>query len=294
MARRNGNSCPVPKGILVVIGGAEEKLLQQNEEKKDEKMQEDQHEAQEVLRAFVGLMSRKESPLIEVVTTSSGDPEGSFNDYKKTFGALGIRRVHHLHHNSRGEVLDDNLVKRVAEADAFFFTGGDQLKLTSIYGGTNFLTDLKNRYISDRVIIAGTSAGAMALSTPMIYAGNKEVQQIGGEIKITTGLEFLKDVCVDTHFVDRSRFVRMAQVVETNPTCIGLGIEENTAVIVRNGSDVEVIGAGMVIVIDGFHIRDANIEEFNDKKVMSVRDLKVHILGKDQQYQIPQCNPPHH
>lgn len=294
MSKRNGNSCPVPRGILMVIGGAEEKLLGKDEESKDEKMQEDEHEEQEVLKAFVGLMSRKESPLVEVVTTSSGEPEGSFNDYKKTLGKLGIRRVHQIHHNNRGEVLDDNLTKRVEEADAFFFTGGDQLKLTSIYGGTSFLTDLKNRYINDRIIIAGTSAGAMALSTPMIYAGNKDVQQISGEIKITTGLEFLKDVCVDTHFVDRSRFVRMAQVVETNPTCIGLGIEENTAVIVRNGSDAEVIGGGMVIIIDGFHIRDANVEEFTDKKVMSVRDLKVHILAKGQHYQIPQCNPPHH
>jgi cyanophycinase len=293
MAKRNGNSCPVPKGILVIIGGAEEKVIEKTKEQ-DEKMQEDEHEEQAVLKSLVGLMARKESPLIEVVTTSSGDPEGSFGDYKKVFGELGIRRVHHIHHNNRGEVLDDNLEKRVEEADAFFFTGGDQLKLTSIYGGTSFLTDLKNRYIKDRVIIAGTSAGAMALSTPMIYAGNKDVQQIGGEIKITTGLEFLKDVCVDTHFVDRGRFVRMAQVIETNPTCIGLGIEEDTAVIVRNGSDAEVIGSGMVIIIDGFHIREANIEEFTEKKVMSVRDLKVHILGKGQHYSIPQCNPPHH
>jgi cyanophycinase len=190
--------------------------------------------------------------------------------------------------------LDDNLTKRVEEADAFFFTGGDQLKLTSTYGGTIFLTELKNRYIKERIIIGGTSAGAMAMSTPMIYAGNKDVQQIGGEIKITTGLEFLKDVCIDTHFVDRGRFVRMAQVIETNPTCIGLGIEEDTAVIVRNGSETEVIGSGMVIVIDGFHIREANIEEFTEKKVMSVRDLKVHILGKGQRYSIPQNNPPHH
>ena len=257
-------------------------------------MKEEEHEDQAVLKFFVSLMARKESPLVEVITTSSGDPETTFNDYKEVFGELGIRRVHQIHHNNRGEVLDDNLAKRVEEADAFFFTGGDQLKLTSIYGGTSFLTDLKNRYISDGVIIAGTSAGAMALSTPMIYAGNKDVQQIGGEIKITTGLEFLKDVCVDTHFVDRGRFVRMAQVVETNPTCIGLGIEEDTAVVVRNGLEAEVIGSGMVIIIDGFHIREANIDDFTEKKVMSVRDLKVHILGKGQHYIIPQCNPPHH
>lgn len=294
MARTNLNSCPVPKGILVIIGGAEEKLLKKNDNGKQKRKEETDHEEQAVLKAFVKLMSRKESPLVEVVTTASGSPEESFNDYKKVFGELGIRRVHQMHHNKRGEVLDDDLTKRIADADAFFFTGGDQLKLTSIYGGTRFLTDLKNRYISERIIIAGTSAGAMALSTPMIYAGNKDVQQIGGEIKITTGLEFLKDICIDTHFVDRSRFVRMAQVVETNPTCIGIGIEEDTAIIVRNGLDAEVIGSGLITVIDGFHIRDAFTEEFTDQQIMSVKDLKVHLLSSGHKYKIVQCNPPHH
>lgn len=300
MAKKNGNGCPVPKGILVIVGGAEEKELEKEQEKSEEqdtsekRMTETGHEKHEVLKAVVKLMERKESPLIEVITTASGDPEGSFSDYKKIFGELGVRRVHHIHHNTRGEVLDDKLEKRVAEADAFFFTGGDQLKLTSIYGGTSFMTDLKNRYISDSVIVAGTSAGAMAMSTPMIYAGNKDVQQISSEIKITTGLEFLKDVCIDTHFVDRGRFVRMAQVIETNPSCIGIGIEEDTAIVVRNGLEAEVIGSGMIIVIDGFHIRETNIDEFTEKKVMAVRDLKVHILSRGHQYTIPQCNPPHH
>ena len=295
MAKKNGNSCPIPKGVLIIIGGAEEKTLEKAEQAAEEKRKQDSdHERHEVLKTVVDMISRKESPLIEVVTTASGDPEGSFSDYKKIFGELGLRRVHHIHHNSRGEVLDDKLAKRVEEADAFFFTGGDQLKLTSIYGGTQFLIDLKNRYITDSVIIAGTSAGAMALSTPMIYAGNKEVQQITGEIKITTGLEFLKDVCIDTHFVDRGRFVRMAQVVETNPSCIGIGIEEDTAIVVRNGVDGEVIGSGLVIVVDGFHIRETNIEEFTSQKVMAVRDLKVHILSRGHKYLIPQLNPPHH
>jgi cyanophycinase len=294
MAKKNGNSCPVPKGILVIIGGAEEKAIKQVEERKGDKELEGDHNDQAVLKAFVNLLPKKESPVIEVVTTSSGQPEESFGDYQKVFSELGVRRVHHLHHNTRGEVLDDNLSKRVEEADGVFFTGGDQLKLTSIYGGTSFLTDLKNRYIHDKIVIGGTSAGAMALSTPMIYAGNKDVQMISGEIKITTGLEFLKDVCIDTHFVDRGRFVRMAQVIETNPTCVGLGIEEDTAVVVRKGSEAEVIGSGMVIIIDGFHIREANIDEFTEKKVMSVRDLKVHLLGKGELYDIPQVNPPHY
>jgi cyanophycinase len=180
------------------------------------------------------------------------------------------------------------------ETDLFFLTGGDQLKLTSIYGGTTFLQQLKNRYIYNSIVIAGTSAGAMALSTPMIYAGNDEVQQISGEIKVTTGLEFLKDVCVDTHFVTRGRFVRMAQVIITNPTCIGIGIEEDTAIIVKNGIDVSVIGSGIVIIIDGFHVDHADIEAFTNKNPVSVRNMKVHMLAKGDKFQIPQINPPHY
>jgi cyanophycinase len=181
----------------------------------------------------------------------------------------------------------------MAAADAFFFTGGDQLKLTSIYGGTSFLTQLKERYINETIVIAGTSAGAMALSTPMIYAGNDEVQELGGEIKVTMGLEFLRDVCIDTHFVHRGRFIRMAQVVVTNPTCIGIGIEEDTAVVLRNGVEAEVIGTGTVIVLEGFDIAEASIDDFGGKKPITIRDLKMHILSSGNKYEIKQANPPH-
>ncbi|MBD0297984.1 MAG: cyanophycinase, partial [Flavisolibacter sp.] len=133
----------------------------------------------------------------------------------------------------------------------------------------------------------------MVLSTPMIYAGNDEVQELAGMIKVTTGLEFLKDVCIDTHFVHRGRLIRMAQVVVTNPTCIGLGIEEDTAVIVRNGLDVEVIGTGTVIILEGYDISTANIDDFARKKPVTIRDLKLHILSSGDTYTIEQRNPPH-
>jgi cyanophycinase len=142
-------------------------------------------------------------------------------------------------------------------------------------------------------VLGGTSAGAMAMSTPMIFAGNKEVQQIAGEVKITTGLEFLKDVCVDTHFVDRGRFVRMAQVIATNPTCIGVGVEEDTAIIVTNGKEAEVIGSGVVIIIEGFNIQGSNILDFGNDKRIHIEDLNVKILSKGSKYHIPEDNPPH-
>lgn len=289
MSKSSNNSCPVPKGNLLIIGGAENK----GEHEAKDKHTPSDFERLEVLKTFISL-SEKKQPRIEVITSASTEGNESFQDYKKAFNQLKVHSVEHIHHNSRKEVINDSdLLKRIEDADAIFFAGGDQLKYTHLYGGTQFLTRLKQRYINEKFVVAGTSAGAMALSTPMIYAGNDEVQELGGMIKVTTGLEFLKDVCIDTHFVHRGRFVRMAQVVVTNPTCVGLGIEEDTAVIVSNGLDVEVVGTGTVIVIEGLFISEANIAEFTSDKPVTMRDLKVHILSDKDTYRIPQYNPPH-
>lgn len=287
MAKKQ-NNCPVPAGTLVIVGGAENKGEQQPEEKKPQ----NGFVRLEVLKTFTDLI-KKEDPVLEVITTASAEGDEMIKDYTKAFKELGIKKIGHIHHKSRKEILDDPLEERVNKADAFYFSGGDQLLLSSIYGGTRFLQNLKERYIHDRIVVGGTSAGAMALSTPMIFAGSKEVEELAGEIKVTTGLEFLKDVCIDTHFVHRGRFVRMAQVIVTNPSCIGLGIEEDTAVIVRNGVEAEIVGSGTVIVIEGFHIDDANIDEFANKKLITIRNLKVHVLSGPDKYIIPQMNPPH-
>lgn len=287
---RRENTCPIPSGILLIIGGAENK----GEEEAKDKQTPDDFKRLEILKKFIELTG-KDHPVIEVITTATSDPEGTFDDYKKAFEKLKVKHVGQIHHTSHKELLaeDEALQERARQADGVFFAGGDQLKYTSIYGGTRFLYELKERYIHDKIVIAGTSAGAMALSTPMIYAGNDEVQELGSMIKVTLGLEFLKDVCIDTHFVHRGRFVRMAQVIVTNPTCIGMGIEEDTAVIVRNGLNAEVVGTGTVIIIEGFTITEASIEEFTEEKPISIRDMKVHILSGDDKYQVPQNNPPH-
>lgn len=287
MDTAKANSCPIPNGTLCIVGGRENKG-----EAFDKKIQE-AHCTKEVLEGFVTLINKQDC-IIEVITSASSEGAESFEDYHKAFTSLGVKHVGHIHHDKRIEAFGNpELIDRIMRADAVYFAGGDQLKLTSIYGGTDILLKLKERYIYDRLVLGGTSAGAMAFSTPMIFAGNKAVQQLAGEVRITTGLEFLKDVCIDTHFVDRGRFVRMAQVVATNPTCIGMGIEEDTAVIIRNGLEAEVIGSGVVIIIEGFHITDSNILNFGSGESISIRDLNVHMLSKGSKYQIPRHNPPH-
>lgn len=286
METDKNEKCVVPNGVLIIVGGHE------NKGEKPEKKVQEAHRSKEVLAEFVQLTGKKE-PVIEVITSASSQGDESFKDYEKAFTALGVKQVGHIHHDQRVEALNDDLNDRVNKADAVYFSGGDQLKLTSVYGGTQLLLTLKERYINDRLILGGTSAGAMAFSTPMIFAGSQEVQQIAGEVRITTGLEFLKDVCIDTHFVDRGRFVRMAQVIATNPSCIGIGIEEDTAIVVRNGLDAEVIGSGVVIIIEGFNITDSNILKFGSQESISIKNLNVSLLSKGSKYQIPRHNPPH-
>jgi cyanophycinase len=287
MMESNPNGlCPIPNGILVIVGGHE------NKGEKQEKKVQVAHRSKEVLSAFVQLTGKKDA-VIEVITTAGAQGAESFKDYHKAFGSIGVKHVGHIHHDKRADVRSNELMERINNADAVYFAGGDQLKLTSIYGGTDLLLRLKERYIGDKLVLGGTSAGAMAFSTPMIFAGNKDVQQIAGEVKVTTGLEFLRDVCIDTHFVDRGRFVRMAQVIATNPTCIGIGIEEDTALVVRNGIEAEVIGSGVVIVIEGFKITDSNILDYGSQAGISIRNLNVSLLSKGNSYQIPQPNPPH-
>ena len=280
------NSCPIPNGILLVVGGHE------NKDGNSENSAKDYH-PREILETFVELTGGKDG-VIEVITSASSEGEESFADYLKVFSELGVTQVGHIHHDKRGDALnDEDAVSRLKQANGVFFSGGDQLKLTSVYGGTTVLFEVKQSYIYNNLVLGGTSAGAMAMSTPMIFAGSKKVEQIAGEVRITTGLEFLKDVCIDTHFVDRGRFLRMAQVVATNPTCIGMGIEEDTAIIVCNGIEAEVIGSGVVLIIEGFNIKDSNIVDFGEDERIQIDDLTVKILSKGNKYLIPRNNPPH-
>jgi cyanophycinase len=272
----------IPNGTLLIIGGAENK---ETDEALDQNM--------DVLQCFIKLISH-EKPVIEVITSAGKvDIEGTIREYKEALLKLGAGEVNHIHHNVREEINFDELELRLNKAHGVFFAGGDQLKLTSIYGGTQFLLLLKQRYIHNHLVIAGTSAGAMALSTPMIFRGVGRDEMIAGNVKVTTGLEFMRDVCIDTHFVNRGRFVRMAQVIAENPASIGIGIEEDTAIIVRNGVDIEVVGGGVVIVINAHNSYGTNITNHTDAVPLTIRGLEVDILSAGQKYTKPQLNLVH-
>ncbi|MDQ0638470.1 cyanophycinase [Pedobacter sp. W3I1] len=268
---------PVPNGKLMLIGGAENKSPAAGTDKK-------------VLMAFLELCGK--SPIIEIITTAgSEEVNETYSVYEARFKELGAKSCGHIHHECR--LFEEEMTERLNTASGIFFAGGDQLKLTAIYGGTEIINRIKYRYIHEKLVIGGTSAGAMAMSTPMIFDGNGEAEMIAAGVKVTTGFEFLRDVCVDTHFVHRGRFVRMAQVIATNPASIGIGIEEDTAIIVTEANNAEVIGNGVVVVLDGEISHGSNVTAFDENKKITIRDLRVSILSMGEKFVIPCRNIPH-
>ena len=267
------NDCPVPNGILMIIGGGKNR--------------------EAMLKEFAGLI-KSDNPIIEVITTAgSVEVKDTFTEYSDILKKHINCTVNNIHHDCREDIDTEDIEQRAKAADAVFFAGGDQLKLTSIYGGTGFLFILKHRYIYENLLVGGTSAGAMVLSTPMIFAGTGADEMIAGAVKITTGFEFLRDVCIDTHFVQRGRVVRLAQVIATNLSTIGWGIEEDTAVVVENGTEARVTGEGVVLIIDGKESFGNNVTKFDDEQAISIRNLKLTILAKGETFDIHQLNPPH-
>jgi len=170
------------------------------------------------------------------------------------------------------------------------FSGGNQLRISSIFGGTQFLDVLKHRYQEENFLIAGTSAGAMAMSNTMIYEGNAALATLKGEVKITTGLGLLQNVIIDTHFDKRGRFSRLAQAVAAQPGAIAVGLGEDTGVVVENGHELRAIGSGSVVIIDGKNIEYNNIADIDFGAPISVENIIVHIMSKGDTYNLQTRN----
>lgn len=267
-----------PNGILIAIGGAESKGAT------DEHAEIANHNYVkfEILQRFVDELKVK-NPLVVVIPTASESPEAVGQDYVRVFRKLKVKNVKVLNIASREDSCQEEYLALIQKATGVMFTGGDQLRLTSIFGGTEIMRLIKYRYYKEKLVIAGTSAGAAAMSTQMIFQGKSE-GFIKGSVSITAGLELLNDVAIDTHFIARGRIVRMVQMIATNPTFIGIGLEEDTGVVVKKGNQLEVIGSGLVTIVDGRESTYTNIYEIDEGAPVTMRDLRVHLLGKGDTY----------
>lgn len=227
------------------------------------------------------------SSKIEVITTASLIPEEIGEGYQEAFARLGCHNVQVMDIRNREGARVEEYVERMKSCDGLLFTGGNQLRLSSIFGGTEFLKIMTQRYWEDEnFLIAGTSAGAMAMSNTMIYGGESSEALLKGEVKITTGLALMKDVIIDTHFVKRGRFGRLAQAVAANPGCLGIGLGDDTGFLISEGNNMETIGSGLVLLFDGESIKYTNIGDLPEGFPISIENLKVHVLAKGCRYMI--------
>ncbi|MBX7181303.1 MAG: cyanophycinase [Bacteroidia bacterium] len=275
----------IPKGKLISIGGNEDKGS--DPERGIQNRNNLNFFELQILQRIKDEMNNP-NPHIEVITTASNIPLEVGENYLDAFGKLNVKDVQVMHIRNREDTQNPEFIERIKKADGVLFTGGNQLRLSMIFGGTDILNILHERYLNEPFVIAGTSAGAMAMSNTMIYEGSSAEALLKGQVKITTGLAFMKDVIIDSHFVKRGRFGRLAQAVAANPQCIGIGLGEDTGVLVTEGNKLEAIGSGLVLIFDGHSIRHTNIADIQDGNPISIENLIVHVMCKGNHYHLKQ------
>lgn len=270
-----------PKGTVLIIGGAEDK----GDKQKEIKQQNKAFEKFEILKELLPKENRKQR--IEIITTASSIPGEMQKMYINAFKQIHFTNVGFFDIKDKQEARNSEFCKRIEKAHAVFFSGGDQFKLSAILGGTQTIEMIKKKYEHDEnFVVAGTSAGAMAMSKIMIMEGGVHEAILKDDLKIAAGMGIFDTCIVDTHFIKRGRFGRLAHAITMNPDALGVGLGEDTALIIKNGYEAECRGSGMVIIIDGNEIKQTNITEIENGTPVCVENLRVHILAKGCRFSV--------
>lgn len=275
-----------PKGKLIIIGGAIDKGSFTESEFNEQVENNLNFFEAGVLRKIINESKKGVDSNIEIVPTASKIPEIVGEEYAKAFQYLGAKNVHVLDIRKREDSANQDVLERIHAADVVFFTGGDQLRLTSIIGGSPLHELLLKKYESDEFLYVGTSAGAHSASKSMIYQGDSKEALLKGEVKITSGLGFIDDVIIDTHFVKRGRIGRLFQAVVSNPRTLGIGLGEDTGLLIKGGNSMEAIGSGLVILVDGRHVKDTNITDVSLGEPISINNMLVHVMSQGDTYEL--------
>lgn len=249
------------QGTLLIIGGAEDKKGKC-----------------EILNKFVEL-SGADSSVLMVITTATEEPVSVGQEYFRIFKALGAGHIEVLDLDSRKKANHSYMTRLLEKATGIFFTGGDQLRITANLGGTTTNEGLRNAYMRGTVI-AGTSAGASAMSNTMIVEGDSDEAPKLNTIRLAPGLGLLEEVVIDQHFAQRGRIGRLISAVAHNPYILGIGIDEDTAVLVHPDAGLEIIGSQTVTFIDGRNVLFTNVSELSPGQALAIGQAVIHVLPK--------------
>jgi cyanophycinase len=259
------------KGKLIIIGGAERR-----------------DEEQTVLKRVAAELTGGRRLL--VITAASTEPEEMAADYMRIFDELGLKSVDAVHIYRRADAEQPELVKKCEEADAIFFTGGDQLRITSQMGDSPMYRCMQERY-AEGAMIVGTSAGAAAMPYTMIVGGPGDESNRISTLSMAPGLGLLDSVVIDSHFAERGRIGRLIGAVMQNPRNLGIGIDEATAIIVTRDKHFEVVGPGAIYVLDGAGITYSGLSEDRAEGIVPVHDVRLHVLSEGDCFDLAQRRP---
>jgi cyanophycinase len=255
-------------GCLLIIGGDEETRYRKD-----------------ILQRFVDLAGGPERNLV-LLTSASEEPEEMVAPYHDILSELGVRRHASVHTATREEANDAALAERVAHADGILITGGDQKRLMANIGGTALDRALHEALKRRCACLAGTSAGASAMAGHMLASGFAEYEPEKGAGVLGAGLGFVQHVVIDQHFSQRHRINRLLSVIAQNPYLYGLGIDEDTALVVERGVGIEVIGAGGVTFLDGRGMT-TNAADIDDDERPELIGVQLHVLPSGSGYVLP-------
>lgn len=223
--------------------------------------------------------------VVTTVAMTSGTDQ-LFEEYEKAFRSLGVKHLYNLEISERADATLQSKVKILDDATGVFFTGGDQIKITSQIGDTPIFERIREIY-DDGGVIAGTSAGAAVMSeTMLVVGGDEESHVIGGSVRMAPGLGLLGGVIIDQHFMERGRFGRLMGAVAQNPKNLGIGIDEQTAIVVERGNGFYVLGSGGVYVVDGTEVTYSNVAEEDLKKTLSIYNVRMHMLSQGDRFDL--------
>lgn len=260
-------------GDLLVIGGSEQK----------------ESDEDRAILAYAAKQAGTKGHIL-LLTVASAEPEAMEETYRKAFGRLGANRLEVLDIRTRDQAYDPANLQKVEEAAVMFFTGGDQLRITSQIGGSPLLERILALHKSGTAIV-GTSAGAAAMSETMLIGGPTNKSCLA-TLAMAPGLGLLEGVVVDSHFAERGRFGRLMGAVAQNPHNLGIGIDEDTAIHVTNDEEFVVLGSGAVYVIDGSAIRYTNLSDRQKaERIFTIHDARVHVLGRADRFSLKERRP---
>ena len=245
------------EGPLIIIGG--------HEDKEGDKV---------ILKAVA---ERLNGGRLVLATIASHEPDGYFETYQKAFSALGVTNLVELYVQDRAETHEADKLALLEGAAGVFFSGGDQLRISSQIGDTPIEARIRQIW-REGGVLAGTSAGASVMSdTMMVRGASAETHRIG-DLRMAPGLGLVRDVIIDQHFAERGRIGRLLGAVAQSPRVLGVGIDEDTAIIVK-GEAFRVIGSGAVYVVDAENVTASNIAEARPENTLSMFDVRLHVLA---------------